>query len=196
MWNQLILIVGPKHSGKSVAARAIKKITGGDTVDLDEIVERQTGKKVRALFKEGPEVFRKAEALALASLIQTAEQDSGQDKGLRIIAAGGGLIDNPEALALLAGPQVPSAHREIIIVYLDVSAETAWQRILRGSANSTGQKGELPPFLNTDNPRETHLALHTRRAEAYKALSHFTINAENKSPEEIAAEIAGLLQTQ
>ena len=187
MKNGLVLITGPKHSGKSMAALALEKITGGEALDLDEIVERQTGKKVRELFREGSEIFREAEARALSSLIRLKVQD----EKLRIIATGGGIIDNPEAMALLAGC------REIVTVYLDVSPETAWVRILRSAAGSdtcTTATGELPPFLNTENPRETHLALHKRRAEAYKALASLTISAENKSPEEIAGEIAERLE--
>ena len=175
MKDRIILITGPKHSGKSLCALALGKITVCEAVDLDEFIEKQSGKTPRALFEEGPEFFRKAEALALASLIR---------QRFRIIAAGGGLIDNPEALALL------SRRREIIPVYLDVSAETAWQRILHAA-----EGGKLPPFLNTENPRETHLALHKRRAESYKTLARFTIFAENKSPEEIAGEIAERLKT-
>ena len=170
----LILITGPKHSGKSMTSRALEKITGREAADLDELVERQTGKTPRELFKEGAEIFRKAEARALASLMQSLK--------FGIIAAGGGIIDNSEALALL------SRREKIITVYLDVSAETAWQRI-----QSTAAGGELPPFLNTEDPRGTHRALHTRRGEAYKAFAGITIAADNKTPEEIAGEIVKFL---
>ena len=169
---RLILITGPKHSGKTLCAHALGNITGRETADLDGLVEQMTGKTPRALFKEGPEVFRKAEAEALAFAMR-------QSRNGLIIAAGGGLSDNPEALALL------SRNSDFFIVYLDVSAETAWRRILHTAAG-----GELPPFLNTENPRETHSALHGRRAKAYRALAHFTIDAENKTPDEIAREIA------
>ena len=172
MKSGLILITGPKHSGKSRTARALAKNTGGEAVDLDGIVEKQTGKRVRALFMEGPEIFRQAEARALATLIEPMESN------IRFIAAGGGLVDNPQAMALL------SQSKEIIIIYLDVTPETAWKRIQHAAAD-----GELPPFLATENPRETHLALHERRAKAYKALAHFMVSAENKSPHEIALEI-------
>jgi len=176
MKNRIIIITGPKHSGKTVCARALAKVSGGAAADLDELVTKETGKPPRELFKEGPEVFRKAEASALASLANTAKSE----KNLIVIAAGGGLIDNREALALL------SQHREIITVYLEVSPETAWQRIL----STADADGELPPFLKTENPRETQFALHTRRAEAYRSLAQFTVSADNKSPEEIADEIA------
>ena len=188
----IILITGPKHSGKSLCAKALNETTGWEAVDLDETMEVQTGKTPRELFVLGQEIFKKAETLALSSALQFYEEKSQsfrcnqrlrQDR-IRIIAAGGGLIDNNDAMALLTEPQVPP--REIIVVYLDISAETAWQRI--------SAEGELPPFLNTGNPREVHLTLHNRRAEAYKAMAGIIVSAENKSPEEIAREIAGFLQ--
>lgn len=169
MNNRIVLITGPKHSGKTRCARALGEILGVKAVDLDELVKATTGKTPRELFHEGADVFRKAEAKALSSLLQAPV----------IIAAGGGLIDNTEAIALLAQCS------EKIIVCLDVSAETAWQRILDNTAG-----GELPPFLNTENPQETHLALHERRTKAYKALAHLVIDVENKSPETMAKEIA------
>jgi len=171
-----IVITGPKHSGKSLASHALEKILGLETVDLDELVEKQTGKSPRTLYKEGPGVFRKAEEQALASLAGQTEQGTA---GL-IIAAGGGIADNADAMAWL------SRRKEIISVYLDVSAETAWQRILKTSAG-----GELPPFLKTENPRETHRVLHERRAGVYRTFARIIISAENKNPEEIAKEIAG-----
>jgi len=167
--------MGPKHSGKSLVSHALEKTMDLEAVDLDELVEKQTGKSPRTLYKEGPGVFRKAEEQALASLTGEMEQGTA---GL-IIAAGGGIADNVDAMALL------SHRKDIIPVFLDVSAETAWQRILKTSAG-----GELPPFLNTENPRETHRVLHERRAGVYRAIARIIISAENKSPEEIAKEIA------
>ena len=171
--NKIVLITGPKHSGKTLTARALQKILGWEAGDTDEVMEKQTGKTPRVLFMESREIFQKAEERALASLMGEC---------CRIISAGGGLADNGAALELL-----PS-NRDIVIVYLDVSAETAWQRI-----TDTARGAELPPFLNTENPRETHFALHERRAKAYKALAHLTIAAENRSPEEIAKEITEFL---
>ena len=175
-------------------------------MDLDEIIEKQTGKSPRTLFCEGPEIFMNAEASALASIInqqtETRQTENRQPEsslgreiqartnGL-IIAAGGGLIDNSEAMSLLAGLNTMAESAgtprrvELFTVFLDVSAETAWRRILAA--------GELPPFLNTGNPREAHLALHTRRSESYRAFARVTISAENKSPEEIAGEIVKIL---
>ena len=191
MKNRIILIVGTIHSGKSLCAKALNEIIGGQIVDLDELLEKQTGKTPRELFIEGQVFFKKAEAHALASAIQRQlpRQMPGpmpQTEGeTLIIAAGGGIIDNDEAMALISEAKAQSAERQLITVYLEISSETEWQRIEEAS----GDRG-LPPLINTNNPKETHLALHSRRTKAYKAVSGITIIAENKSPEEIAGEIA------
>jgi shikimate kinase len=172
----IILLTGPKHSGKTTVGRVLAGILGGDFIDLDVQVEKQTGKSPRTLFREGPGVFRNAEALALAELLAAPRASGG---AFLTIAAGGGLIDNPEAMEAL------SKTGNLTMVYLDVSPETAWERI-------AGQ-GELPPFLGTADPRRSHYELHTRRAKAYREKSRVTIKADHKSPEEIGREIAGFM---
>jgi len=100
------------------------------------------------------------------------------EEGLRVIAAGGGIIDNEEAVAVLKKSGA-------MTIYLNISTDSAWNRI---AAN-----GELPPFLRTENPRETHRVLHERRAAAYLQFADVIIEADGKSPQEIAREIVNLL---
>lgn len=170
-----VFLVGPKHAGKSSAGRALASRCGGRFIDLDEVIARQSGKSPRALYAGGPDIFRKAEAAALASLLVA---DAG---GLWIIAAGGGIIDNPLALVLLDGTDV------FLTVYLEVAPETAWERI--------SGEGELPPFLRTEDPQAAHRALHERRAAAYRRFARLCIAAEGKTPEEIAQEIISRMET-
>ncbi|MDR2535939.1 MAG: shikimate kinase [Treponema sp.] len=166
-----ILLTGPKHAGKTTAGRAFGQLSSGDFIDLDELIEQRTGKSPRTLYKEGPEYFRLAETEALETLLS---METGQGKAPVIMAAGGGIIDNEAALKKLKTAKV-------FIVYLEVSAETAWHRIQAA--------GSLPPFLDTPNPQETHKKLHQRRAEAYKTLAHITIQSEGKTPESLAQDI-------
>ncbi|GHV89742.1 shikimate kinase [Spirochaetia bacterium] len=188
----LIILTGPKHSGKTTAGKALANRCNGTFIDLDELVQERTGKSPRTLFKEGPGVFRKAETEALQSLINAradgdAPGQGGHEGGsLRIIAAGGGLVDNSPALALLrnSGAAIHTTGT-VTLVYLEVSVETAWERI-RASAEKTG---ELPPFLNTDDPQETHRLLHERRATAYREIAGVIVQADGKSPEEIGEEL-------
>ncbi|MDR1419914.1 MAG: shikimate kinase [Treponema sp.] len=171
-----ILLVGPKHSGKSSAGRALAAAGGyaGGFADLDEIIEERSGKSPRTLYREGSGVFRKAEAEALRALL---ERGTASGKTL-VAAAGGGLIDNGEAMALL------EKQGNVTVVYIEVSAETAWKRI-----RLSAETGGLPPFLDTGDPEKTHRLLHTGRAAAYRKFAGLVINAENKSPEDIASAI-------
>jgi shikimate kinase len=104
------------------------------------------------------------------------------------VAAGGGLIDNPGALELLRLSALGGTRA--LTVCLEVAADTAWERVNR-AAQATG---ELPPFLDTENPRETHGALHSRRAAAYREFAASAIAAEGKTPEAIGREIADIVQ--
>jgi shikimate kinase len=169
---ETVFITGPKHSGKTSAGKILAVLYPCDFFDLDDIITKQAGKSPRELYRESPDAFQKAETQSLAGL-------ASSQSGKRVIATGGGIIDNPAAVALLK-------EQSALIAYLDISADSAWERI--------ACSGELPPFLQTDNPRETHRALHDRRAAAYQLLAKIVIQADGKTPEEIADEIVNQIQ--
>jgi shikimate kinase len=166
-----IILTGPKHSGKTSAGRELALLCSCSFVDLDEQILQNTGKSPRQLFSEAPAVFQKAETEAMSAVV-SAETEAGQG---RVIAAGGGIIDNPDAAAVLKKSGA-------VVVYLNISAAAAWRRIAN-SANG------LPPFLKTENPQETHCSLHERRAVAYLQIANIVIEAGGKTSREIAAEI-------
>jgi shikimate kinase len=165
-----IILVGPKHSGKTSVGRELASLCSCGFIDLDERIAEQCGKSPRALYAEGPGIFQAAEAAVLKDLL---EPEKAHPASLLIIASGGGLIDNTDALAFLKKNAATT-------VFLDVCAETAWERISR--------EGELPPFLKTD-PRETHRVLHECRSAAYRQLASHAIMVGSKSPAETAREI-------
>jgi shikimate kinase len=176
----IILIMGPKHSGKTSAGRILAERSNSEFIDLDAWIESKTGKSPRSLYREGPEVFRCAEAEALRVLLNECA-GAARDRGVSyIIAAGGGVIDNDAAMRLLK-------NTKLTMVCLDINPRTAWDRIRRAARKS----GEFPPFLDTADPEGTHRKLHERRAAAYRAAASIVINADNKSSEKIAAEILG-----
>jgi len=172
---ETVILTGPKHSGKSTVGKALARVCSCDFIDIDELILQITGKTPRRLFSEGQAVFQKAEAEAIAALF-SADADG---EGRRVIATGGGIIDNAEAVALLK-------KTDARIVYLGISAEGAWDRI--------AADGELPPFLRTENPMETHRALHERRAAAYLQIADIVINVEGNSADENAAQIFNRLR--
>jgi len=165
-----IILTGPKHSGKTKAGKALASLCSCEFVDLDELIEQRTGKSARQLYIEGKEIFQKVEAEAVESLANGS--GGGQP---RIFATGGGIIDNQEAIAIIK-------KLNAVVVYLNISAAAAWDRIAKSP-------GGLPPFLQTENPQETHRALHERRAAAYSQMADIVIEAEGKQSEKIAEEV-------
>ena len=173
-------MAGPKHSGKTCAGKELAILLSENSacmqdvksfckfIDIDELILERTGKSPRQLFLEGLETFQTAEAEAINSILF--------DDQLKVVATGGGIIDNSEAIAALK--KIDS-----MIVYLNVDADCAWNRIFNSPAG-------IPPFLQTENPQETHRVLHERRAAAYLQLADIVIEAENKTPEKIASEIS------
>jgi shikimate kinase len=186
-----IVITGPKHSGKTNAGKALAKLVKVcEFIDLDELIFQKTGKTPRQIFTESEETFKKIEAEIVAELLHNHPLDKRLGNG-RIIAAGGGIIDNPDAMAALeeARKRKPAdGFWNTIVIYLDISAGCAWGRITQTFSLQTGV--ELPPFLQTENPQETHRILHERRSAAYRQIAGVIIEAEEKSPEQIADEIA------
>ena len=183
--SQMITLVGPKHTGKTYAGKALARLIGGRFVDLDELIEERTGRSPRALYEEGAEVFRTAEALAAEALIadraSAKEASEARGRTMLVVAAGGGLVDNPRALEALR-----SSGR---LVSLRISAKTAWARV----AASAERTGSLPPFLRGDDPEGVHRALHERRTASYARVADFEIAAEDMNPSDLAEEIARTL---
>ena len=174
---ELIILCGPKHSGKTSAGRELAKKLSAPFFDLDQLVEEKTGQSVRELFLADEALFQREEAVALAELFAS-------DLLMAIVAPGGGIIDNPGAMALI---QKESARH--CTAYLEVSSETAWRRI--------ASDGELPPFLKAptlDAAKEKHRLLHERRAKEYKKIADYCISAEAKSAVCLAEELYNLLQ--
>jgi shikimate kinase len=173
----VVLLIGPKHSGKTSAGRALAESLGEPFIDLDGAIEGRYGKSARALYQEGPELYRKAEVQTLEALLGEYNEKTA------VLAVGGGITDNEAALELI------HKNEKIVPVFLEISPDTAWARI----ACDAEKTGELPPFLKTADPRRTHRELHERRAADCGNIARFRVNGEGKSPEEIAAAILLLL---
>jgi phosphatidylglycerol:prolipoprotein diacylglycerol transferase len=172
----LVVLLGPKHSGKTSAGKVLADMLAVPFYDLDTLVEEKTGKSPRILYGQGKDVFCSAEYDALNAFLEAGKTGGKTLSGFpAVLATGGGIIDNRKAAALLSGKYTK--------IYLETAAETAWERIAAGP---------LPAFLPSENPKEAHRPLHERRAKAYKTFADITVPAGNKTPEKIAVEIAAL----
>jgi len=173
-----LILVGPKHSGKTSTGKALANLISGIFIDLDDEITRKYEKSPRELFRQGEQLFREAELEATKGILKliNMNRDAEHVKPY-IIATGGGIVDNGEAITLL--------QKAGTIIYLELTAQTAWKRIL----HSAEQTGDLPPFLKTGNPEKTHHLLHERRSRLYRNLADLCINAELEPPEKRAKEI-------
>lgn len=101
-----LLLIGMPGCGKSTVGRALAARLGRPLVDLDAVIERETGRSIPDIFaREGEAHFRHLEHDALS---RTA-RESGQ-----VIAAGGGIVTQPDNLApMRQNSAVIFLHREL-----------------------------------------------------------------------------------
>jgi len=107
-----IVFIGFMGAGKSTALAAARR-AGLDTVEIDEMMERELGKPIRQAFAEdGEEGFRAREAEVVGGLLENA--DGGA------IALGGGSV---------LSERIRKALDRHIVVWLEIDAPEAWRRI-------------------------------------------------------------------
>lgn len=112
MAKPAIVFIGFMGAGKSTALAAARE-AGLETVEIDELMERELGKPIREAFEEdGEEAFRAREAEVVGALLENA--DGGA------IALGGGSV---------LSERVRKALDRHIVVLLEIDAAEAWKRI-------------------------------------------------------------------
>ena len=172
------IIFGIKHSGKTTQGRLLAQKLSFSFVDIDEIITKQTGFTPRQIyFDYGPEKFMSAEEKVCSVL----EKKCAGKK--IVIATGGGICDNAPALMRL---------RDLgIFVFLEVSEETAFERILEKiTFNSDGTIENLPAYIARKNPKTENEVksifrdIFTERTAAYQSFADITVPLANVSAEE------------
>jgi shikimate kinase len=163
----VLVLVGPPGSGKSTIGRLVADKSGVAFRDTDTDIEATAGKTVSDIFIEDGEArFRELEAEAVSAALQ--EHDG-------VLALGGGAVINADTRQQL------QTHR---VVFLDVGLAAASERV--GFSQSR-------PLLVV-NPRAELKRLMTERRPHYEAVATATVATDDRSPEDVAAEILGLLE--
>jgi shikimate kinase len=115
--NQNIALVGFMATGKSAVGRNLARKLHRRFVDLDALIEKAEGRKVREIFAEkGESYFRRLEK-------QTLEQILSQQG--QIIATGGGIILDEDNLTLL--------RQKSLLIGLTASTDVLVGRVGRNS---------------------------------------------------------------
>jgi shikimate kinase len=168
-----VVLIGYMGSGKSVVAKKLANQIGISAVELDEMIEKKCEMSIQELFSSKGELFfRKEEHQLFLNLLN--------DNNDMVISTGGGTpcyFNNHE---LLNGENVVS-------IYLKASIDTLYNRLLKGK-----QKRPLIANLNDDEIKE-FIAKHLFDRSFYYNQATYKVNVDDKTIDEIVAEIANLL---
>jgi shikimate kinase len=159
----VIFLVGFMGCGKSSVGLALATLLGVDFVDLDELVSRDAGRSVRAIFEEEGEAgFRAREHASLLALEPRLSAGA-------VVATGGGAYADERSRAWMAAQGQT--------VWLDATLDAIERRIERD--------GTRPLY----GDRATLETLYAQRRPAY-ATAGLRVETSARSPEEIARLIA------
>ena len=112
MAKPAIVFIGFMGAGKS-AALDIARLAGLETIEIDELMERELGMPIAAAFeRDGEEAFRAREAEVVGELLERS--DGGA------IALGGGSV---------LSERIREALGRHIVVWLQIDPDEAWRRI-------------------------------------------------------------------
>lgn len=189
-----IFLIGYMGSGKTETGKALQKLTGLPLLDMDEMMEREQGCSIPAIFQRlGEAGFRQIESGLLLRLCRCpkydappvadgmepaeTEQPARLSETPLIISCGGGVVERPENIELL--------HANDSTFFLHGSPELLFSRI-KNDTNRPNARADI----SDETERFSHLrSLYNKREALYRKASSHTIEIEGKSPEEIAAEI-------
>jgi shikimate kinase len=164
----IITLIGYRATGKTTLAKLLAQRLGWQWIDADVEIERLSSKTIARIFAEdGEPAFRDLEAQVIADLCR-------YDK--LVLAAGGGapLCEENRRIMRQSGK----------VVWLKAQPETILKR-MSGDATTV----ERRPSLTGRDPLDEIVQLLALREPMYRDTADFTIDTENRTPEELTAEI-------
>ncbi len=165
-----VVLTGFMGSGKTTVGRLLAERLGWEFHDLDEEIERRTGKTVPQIFAEsGEAAFRHQESAALAGLLGRQHT---------VVALGGGA---PEILGnRLLLEQTPKT----AVVYLAAPLETLMARCERQAA---AEQGTDRPLLGEAAER------FQARRPLYERIARHKVTTTDAAPEQVVAVVLNML---
>jgi shikimate kinase len=171
------VLIGPPGAGKSTVGPLVAQRLGVAFCDTDDRVEAVAGKPVADIFiEDGEPAFRALEREAVAwAIVGGGAELGGGEPGARVIGLGGGAVLDPDTQQLLAG---------LPVVYLATGFATAAKRVGL----------DVPRPLLAGNPRGMLRALLEQRLPVYEKLARITVSTDERTPQDIADEIAAQIE--
>lgn len=145
-----IILCGFMGAGKTVVGRELAKLMGFKFVDTDELIEKEQGIAIKAIFAaRGEEYFRELEYKVCKEIGKTKNS---------VVSTGGG--------ALTFERNVNELKKSGKVVFLDASFDVICERI----GNSTSR----PLFQDREKAKE----LYDSRKEKYSAAADYIIDGD------------------
>lgn len=159
-----LFLIGFMGTGKSTVARALKKMTGWEIVEMDEELVRRENRTIPEIFaEEGEEYFRQKET----QLLQEMREQPG-----KIVSCGGGVAMREENVRIMKESGKT--------VLLTAAPETILERV---------RDDENRPLLAGRKTVEGISQLMEARREKYEAAADFSVSTDGKTAAEIVREI-------
>jgi len=166
---QNIALVGFMAVGKSAVGRNLARKLRRRFVDVDALIEKAEGRKVREIFaQEGEAYFRTLEKQKLSEVLT----ESGQ-----VIATGGGIVMDEDTLTLL--------RQNTLLIGLTASTDVLVSRAGKNSKR---------PLLKGVDVRERVEELLQKRQSRY-AEAHMTIDTSGLAIEQVVEKILQMIQS-
>ena len=164
----LVVLIGMMGCGKTTVGKILAEMLGYTFIDLDKEIENREKKNISKIFNDfGEQYFREIEKEMIREFSVLSKT---------VVSLGGGAFQDVETQKILKTNSV--------IIYLKATSGTIYNRI----------KNEIHrPLLCKNFSIETIDFILKKRKSNYEK-AHHKIITDNKTPEQIAKEILGVLK--
>jgi shikimate kinase len=160
-----VVLVGMPASGKTSLGRGLSHVLDIPFIDIDHVIERNTGQKIAHIFEtKGEPAFRDLET-------QTIRAVFADHPGACVISTGGGAVLRPENRPLLFD-----------------DTNSVWVRANIASLLERTAKDTHRPLLKNADPEKVLLNLQSIRYSLYQQAS-IIVDTDGRLPEQILPEI-------
>lgn len=164
-----IALIGMRGSGKSTLGRALGARLGVPFIELDRVIEQQSGMAVSEMFELfGRETFRRHERAALETVLA--------ERARFVLATGGSLVTEPATFELLT-----SSCRA---VWVRTTPDQHMRRVV--------EQGDLRPMANNDRAMDDLISILSSREPLY-AKADLVLDTAGETPQQSLRKLLELL---
>lgn len=169
-----IWLIGFMGTGKSRVARPLAAALDWEALDIDQMIESQTGDSVPEIFRKGGEAaFRVVES-------DTIERTAGRSSV--VVATGGGSV--------LAESNRSAMRRRGFVVCLEAQPETIAARLASSEAHISER-----PLLAGGEPLAKIIEIKSERQSLY-AQADFIIQTDDMTPDQVTHQVLAAFREQ